>query len=76
MAQRVPVGSTPLATPYSFGWFFLDLNTTVVGAGSNPPFDPLAVQAWVTESLNNGLTVGVDATRLDNACNARHTGPL
>lgn len=76
MAQRVPVGGAPLATPYSFGWFFLDLNTTISAAGPNPAFDPLSVQAWVTESLNNGLTVGVDATRLDNACNARHSGPL
>jgi hypothetical protein len=75
MAQRVSVGGSPLATPYSFGWFFLDLNATVGGSGTNPPFDPQADQAWVTESLNNGLTVGVDATRLDNACNARHSGP-
>jgi hypothetical protein len=73
VAQRVSVGGSPLATPYSFGWFFLDLN---VAAGTNPSFDPRSDQAWVTTSLTNGVTVGIDGIRLDNACNARHSGPL
>ena len=75
VTQRVHVGSFALPMPYSFGWYSLDLNTNVLTAGGVPPADPLAAQAWVTASLLNGsLLTGVDAMRLDSACNARHSG--
>jgi hypothetical protein len=75
VAQRVHVGGTALPVPYSFGWLSLDLNTPVAAAGPVPPVDPLAAQAWVTATMTYGtLRTGIDAIRLDSACNARHSG--
>jgi hypothetical protein len=46
--QRVAFGSAELPVPAKTGWIYLGLNTTVVGAGSNPPEDPASAQSYVT----------------------------
>jgi hypothetical protein len=48
----------------SFGWMFLNLNTTVVGGIFNP-----TAQAWVTTVMdaNGRFSVGFDAMQLDQA---------
>lgn len=58
----------------TFGWLFLNLNTTVAAAGSNPPEDPAAAQAWVMTILDaeGRFSVGFDAVRLDSAMRADH----
>ncbi len=68
-AQRTAVGGADLPVPYNFGWIYLDLNTTVAAAGSNPPIDPAAAQAWVTVvmSAEGRYSVGYDAEQLDSA---------
>jgi hypothetical protein len=75
--QRTQVGGATLAVPFTFGWMYLDLNTTVAAAGANPPVDPAAAQAWVvaTFAANGQFAVGVDAIRLDSACAAVHFFP-
>jgi hypothetical protein len=75
--QRTIVGGPALSVPFSFGWMYLDLNTTVTAAGANPPVDPAAAQAWVvaTFAANGQFAVGVDAIRLDSACAALHFTP-
>jgi hypothetical protein len=75
--QRVHIGGSTLPVPYNFGWLFLDLNTSSSPNGNNPPFDPLAAQAWViaTQSSNGHYAVSIDAFRLDSACMANHTVP-
>jgi hypothetical protein len=83
-AQRVPVSNTggaggaELTVPYDFGWLYLDLNTTVSGAGANPPVDPAAAQAFVTafDEAGSRFAVGIEAVRLDSACAALHFTPL
>ncbi len=76
-AQRVSVGGTAFPVPYKFGWLFLDLNTTVAPAGSVPPEDPAAAQAWVSTLLQAAgrYSVGFDAIQLDSACRANHRFP-
>jgi hypothetical protein len=73
-AQRTVVGGVSFPVPYSFGWVFLNLNTTVAAAGSNPPEDPAAAQAWVTSRMvaAGRYSVGFDAIKLDSACTAQH----
>jgi len=77
--QRTQVGGAafPLPAGFNFGWLFLDLNTTVACAGSVPPVDPAAAQAWVVYTLasNGHFGVGIDAIRLDSACAANHFVP-
>jgi hypothetical protein len=75
--QRVSVGGTAFPVPYKFGWLFLDLNTTVAPAGSVPPEDPAAAQAWVSTLLqaSGRYSVGFDAIQLDSACHANHIVP-
>ncbi len=75
--QRVQVGGAAFPVPFSFGWLYLDLNTTVAAAGANPPVDPAAAQAWVIYTLasNGHFGVGIDAIRLDSACAASHFVP-
>jgi hypothetical protein len=75
--QRTQVGGASLAVPFSFGWMYLDLNTTVTAAGANPPVDPAAAQAWVVATMasNGHYAVGIDAIRLDSACAANHFVP-
>jgi hypothetical protein len=60
--------------PLEFGWIYLNLNTTVAAAGSNPPEDPSAAQAWVSTlmSAEGRFSVGFDAIHLDSACDASH----
>jgi hypothetical protein len=70
--QRVKVGGSTLQTPFNFGWIFLDLNFSPVGATTVPPFQPFAMQNFVTAVLeaNGKFAVGNEAIRLDSACNA------
>ena len=73
--QSTLVGGAAFPVPYKFGWLFLNLNTTVAAAGSVPPEDPAAAQAWV-EAVMSALgrySVGFDAIKLDSACTASHT---
>jgi hypothetical protein len=77
-AQRTEVGGADLpVAPYNFGWLYLNLNTTVAVAGSVPPEDPAAAQAWVTIEMKAGgrFSVGYDAVKLDSACIALHFSP-
>jgi hypothetical protein len=75
VAQRTVVGSPGLPVPTFFGWFFLNLNTTVAG-GVTPPEDPAAAQAWVTlvarQAGGSRISVGFNALQYDSACDARH----
>lgn len=50
--------------PYTFGWLFLNLNTTVAGGLYNP-----TAQAWVTTIMDASgrFSVGYDAVQLDQA---------
>ncbi len=75
--QRTAIGGADFPVPFDFGWLYLNLNTTVAAAGANPQEDPAAAQAWVVAVMDaNGLfSVGFDAVRLDNACNALHFVP-
>jgi hypothetical protein len=74
--QRVQVNGATLPTPFTFGWMYLDLNTTITG-NPNPPVDPAAAQAWVVSTLasNGHFAVGLDAIQLDSACAAQHFVP-
>jgi hypothetical protein len=74
--QRVAVDGPTLPVAFDSGWIFLDLNTTVVAAGSNPPEDPAAAQAWVTIVHDNKgrISVGYRAVQLDSAEAASHSG--
>jgi hypothetical protein len=77
-AQRTEVGGADLpVAPYNFGWLYLDLNSFVTTAGSVPPEDPFAAQAWVTVEMKAGgrFSVGYDAVKLDSACSALHFSP-
>ena len=68
-AQRISLqgdntaGDDP-TPPYTFGWMFINLNTTVTGGLFNP-----TAQAWVETIMDaNGLySVGFDAIKLDQA---------
>jgi hypothetical protein len=74
--QRVPVSS--LGLPYGAGWLFLNLNASVAAAGSNPPEDPRAAQAWVMTVMSDKdgvLKSGYDAMQYDSACRSRHFKP-
>jgi hypothetical protein len=75
--QRVQVNGASFPVPFSFGWLFMDMNTTVAAAGANPPVDPAAAQAWIIYTLasNGHFAVGIDAIRLDSACAASHFVP-
>ncbi|HYL05052.1 MAG TPA: hypothetical protein VE075_03380 [Thermoanaerobaculia bacterium] len=75
--QRVQVGGGSLPVPYSFGWLWLGLNSTVAPAGSNPPIDPAASQAFVFSTLasNGHFAGGIEAIRLDSACAPNHASP-
>lgn len=48
VTQRVALGSSAFPAPVKSGWSYLGLNTTVVGAGPNPPEDPASAQSYVT----------------------------
>jgi len=74
--QRVVVGGSDLPVPFNFGWFYLNLNTSVV-PNVNPPDDPAAAQAWVAMTMNSGgqFSVGFDAIQIDNATRPVHRRP-
>jgi hypothetical protein len=86
-AQSTKVGGASLLVPFNFGWVFLNLNTMVVAAGSVPPEDPAAAQAWVTIGIEsssargvaaglfvngNSHGVGFGGIKIDCACTANH----
>jgi hypothetical protein len=74
-SQRVTVGGADLPVPFSAGWLYLNLNSTVTPAGSVPPSDPAAEQAWVSVKMGTStgmFTIGYDAIQLDNASHANH----
>jgi hypothetical protein len=78
--QRIKVGASALPTSFDAGWMYLDLNATVAAAGSNPPIDPAAAQAWVSTVYDNNAAgntyrVGERATLLDSATSANHIVP-
>jgi hypothetical protein len=75
--QRVDVGSAALATPYPFGWMYLNLNTFVTPAGAVPPIDPAAAQAWVEVHMKGSgrYSVGWPSAQLDSAKGAYHFYP-
>lgn len=75
--QRTTVngpGSRMQVTP-TFGWLYLNLNTTVPAAGSVPSGDPSAAQSWVgnTMAANGRFSVGQSAIALQNVASATHT---
>jgi len=76
-AQRVTVGSAALPVPFASGWAYLDLNTTVIAAGPNPPEDPAAAQAWVTSTYDakGRFSIGYRAIQVDSAESAFHFVP-
>ena len=76
-AQRTVVDGEDFPVSFDFGWTYLNLNTTVAAAGSNPPEDPTAAQAWVTVVMDASgrFSVGFDAVQLDSACAASHFAP-
>ncbi|QQR74360.1 MAG: hypothetical protein IPJ17_01840 [Holophagales bacterium] len=73
-AQRAVVDSEDFPVSFTFGWLFLNLNTTVPAAGNNPPEDPAAAQAWVGNGMSaeGRYAVGFSAVALDNATQASH----
>jgi hypothetical protein len=75
-AQRTRINGADFPVPFSFGWIYLDMNTTVTG-NPNPPFDPAAAQAWVTIVMDadGRFSVGFDAIQLDSACAPNHFSP-
>jgi hypothetical protein len=75
-AQRTLINGAAFPVPFSFGWLYLDLNTTISG-NPNPPFDPTAAQAWVTVVMdaNGRFSVGFSAIQLDSACAPNHFFP-
>lgn len=75
-AQKTRIDGFDFPVSFPSGWLFLDLNTTVVAAGANPPEDPAGAQAWVTHVLSGGtISLGFDAVHLDSACQPRHKQP-
>jgi hypothetical protein len=75
-AQRTHVGGPAFPVSPTFGWLYLDLNTTVAG-NPNPPEDPAAAQAFI-EVLHNAegrFSVGHNAIQLDTAARAHHSVP-
>jgi hypothetical protein len=76
-AQSTRIGGPAFPVPFDFGWIFMNLNTTVVAAGANPPEDPAAAQAWVIDPMRaqGRFSVGHGANRLDSATSANHSTP-
>lgn len=75
--QSVLVGGSVLPSSYTKGWFYLNLNSTVVAAGSNPPIDPAAAQAWVQvveQSGDKKLNMMHNATAIDSGTDPNHSG--
>jgi hypothetical protein len=64
-ANRTAVNGPDLPVPFNFGWFYLNLNSTV--AGSAVPFEP-TLQNHVSVRMDalTRFSVGFDALQLDN----------
>jgi len=65
-AQRIPVSSTGgVITPFSFGWVYLNLQSTVVGSPYGDPYQ----QMWLTTEMDSSgrFSVGFSGVQLDNA---------
>jgi hypothetical protein len=63
--NKVQVGGPDLPVPFTFGWLYLNLSTSISGAFFNP-----YKQSWVAQTHDaSGLfSVGNSGTALDNAC--------
>jgi hypothetical protein len=57
-ATSTKIGGASFPVPFSFGWILLNLNTTVAAAGSVPPEDSAAAQAWMTVSYDSQTATG------------------
>jgi hypothetical protein len=70
-SARVRVDGASLPVTPIFGWLYLNLNATVAAAGSNPPEDPAAAQAWVGNVMDASgrFSVGQQAAILTSAAN-------
>ena len=72
--QQVQVGAGNLATPYSFGWMFLNLNVGIDDGGGAFDLDPgsegTLAQSWVSarHSALGAFSVGLPAIELTSAC--------
>lgn len=81
-AQRTQVGGIELPVPYDFGWLYVDLNvyggSFVAPQTAGPASDPYAAQGWVVavQSAAGRFATGLEAFRLDSACNPSHAGAL
>jgi len=80
--QKILVGSGSLPVPFSSGFFYYNLNSTVTPAGAVPPIDPNSAQAWVLHVSNvNGGTfgnvgmLGSSAFQIDSALTPNHYTP-
>jgi hypothetical protein len=75
--QMVPIGGSEIPLTIDSGWIYLDLNTVVVAAGSNPPVDPAAAAAFAAVVDGVPKTAGAEypAGALDSACAAVHFVP-
>ncbi len=73
VANKVKVGGAAFPVPYENGWVFTNLNTTVTPAGSVPPEDSAAAQAWVsTVFAGKSIHAGSPSAPLDSATHASH----
>ncbi len=79
--QISPMNAATMGFPATtkMAWAFMNLNSTVVPAGSNPAEDPAAAQAHVTVLRTHKNTArlnsGAVATPLDSAVSASHFTP-
>lgn len=73
--NRVSVGGPDFPVPFTFGWLYLNLDSTV--AGSVVPFEPL-MQNWVTviSDAEGRYSVGFDAFQLSNVTSGSSLGPF
>jgi hypothetical protein len=79
--QISPMNAATMGIPATtkMGWMYMNLNSTVAPAGSNPPEDPAAAQSHVTllrtHKNTARLNSGAVATPLDSAASASHFTP-
>jgi hypothetical protein len=75
-ANSTHIGSADFPVPFTFGWIYANLNTTIAG-NPNPPFDPASAQAWLSVEMDASgrYSVGYNAVQLDSACAPNHFTP-
>jgi hypothetical protein len=75
--NRTASGGPDFLTVFSFGWAYLNLNTTVAPAGAVPPVDPAAAQSWVFPIFraDGRFRVNFEAIQLDSGTAANHFNP-